>query len=352
MAKDKFIWKREDVTLKGSNGQELDPQKNKEDQGVQREEIKKWAGGIVKAAKDTVTEVVENIKEKSDDLGKKQFDARFAKDRLLLRPVFKETLLNSANLTTPQLGNGFSMPAIIHVVEKDKKHADSKACEHSLGHLSEENGITVLNVYPHHMKDLGVSFFPNAERRIYYVDPVQKDLYIDIQEYFQQLKLARVNELEQLAYALGATHFEILFKTNTVELEKAKKKAELGVKKGKKKLVDVKAEHDEKEMKKESIEVAKALDLGGHSDPQVPELVYFKDNTDIQNLIYMRMDKKNNLKRKECSIKYSYSSGITESDAAKIQGAVDKMGGGSAGVSLMNETLTESHTTLIYKIEF
>ena len=352
MAKDKFIWKRGDVTIKDKNGQELDPQKTKKDQSVQREEINKWAGGIVKAAKDTVTEVVENIKEKSDDLGKKQFDARFAKDRLLLRPVFKETLLSSANLTTSRLGNGFSMPAIIHVVEKDKKHADSKACEHSLGHLSEENGITVLNVYPHHMKDLGVSFFPNTERSIYYVDPVQKDLYIDIQEYFQQLKLARVNELEQLAYALGATHFEILFKTNTVELEKAKKKAELGVKKGKKKLVDVKAEHDEKEMKKESIEVAKALDLGGHSDPQVPELVYFKDNADIQNLIYMRMDKKNNLKRKECSIKYSYSSGITESDAAKIQGAVDKLGGGSAGVSLMNETLTENHTTLIYKIEF
>ena len=136
MAKDKFIWKRGDVALKDNNGQELDPQETKEDQRVQREEIKKWAGGIVKAAKDTVTEVVENIKEKTDDLGKKQFDARFAKDRLLLRPVFKETLLNSTNLTTSRLGNGFSMPAIIHVVEKDKKHADSKACEHSLGHLS------------------------------------------------------------------------------------------------------------------------------------------------------------------------------------------------------------------------
>lgn len=352
MAIDKFIWKRGDVTLKDSNEQKLDLQKNKEDQGVQREEIKKWAGGIVKSAKDTVTEVIENIKEKTDDLEKKQIDARFAKDRLLLRPVFKEMLISPAKPNTTRLDIGFSMPAIIHVVEKDKKHADSKACEHSLGHFSEENGITVLNVYPHHMKDLGVSFFPNAERSIYYVDPVQKDSYIDIQEYFQQLKLARVNELEQLAYALGATHFEILFKTNTVELEKAKKKAELGVKKGKKKLVDVKAEHDEKEMKKESIEVAKALDLGGHSDPQVPELVYFKDNADIQNLIYMRMDKKNNLKKKECSIKYSYSSGITESDAAKIQGAVDKMGGGSAGVSLVNETLTENHTTLIYKIEF
>ena len=350
MAKNKFIWKRGDVTIRDSEGQELDVHPSTEE-SVQKEDIKKWAGDIVKAAKDTVTEVVENIKEKSDDFGKKQFDARFEKDRLLLRPVFKEMLLSPANVTSAR-GAGFAMPAIIHVVDKDKKHSESKACEHALGHLSEENGITVLNVYPHHMQDLGISFFPNTERSIYYVDPVQKNLYIDIQEYFQQLKLARVNELEQLAYALGATHFEILFKTNTVELEKAKKKAELGVKKGKKKLVDIKAEHEEKEVKKESIEVAKALDLGGHSDPQVPELVYFKDNTDVKNLIYMRMDKKNNLKKKECSIKYSYTSGITESDAAKIAGAVDKMGGGSAGVSLMNETLNESHTTLIYKIEF
>ena len=350
MAKNKNVWKRGDVTITDGEGKKLDVPTSTEE-SVQKEDIKRWAGDIVKAAKDTVTEVVENIKEKSDDFGKRQFDARFEKDRLLLRPVFKEMLLSPANVSSTR-GADFAMPAIIHVVDKDKKHSESKACDHSLGHLSEENGITVLNVYPRHMQDLGISFFPNTERSIYYVDPVQKNLYIDIQEYFQQLKLARVNELEQLAYALGATHFEVLFKTNTVELEKAKKKAELGVKKGKKKLVDVKAEHDEKEVKKESIEVAKALDLGGHSDPQIPELVYFKDNADIQNLIYMRMDKKNNLKKKECSIKYSYSSGITESDAARIQGAVDKMGGGSAGVSLMNETLNESHTTLIYKIEF
>lgn len=352
MAKNKFIWKRGEDTRDEIIVSESETALHTEEQSVQKEDIKKWAGGIVKAAKDTVTEVVENIKEKTDDIEKKQLDARIAKDKMLLRPVFADMLPDPANLSSTRLGDGFIMPTIIHVAEKDKKHADSKACEHSLGHLSEENGITVLNLYPQHMKDLGLSFFPNAERSIYYVDPVQKNLYIDIKEYFQQLKLARVNELEQLAYALGATHFEILFKTNTVELEKAKKKADLGVKKGKKKLVDVKAEHSAKEEKKESIEVAKALDLGGHSDPQVPELVYFKDNADIQSLIYMRMNKKNDLKKKECSIKYSYSSGITESDAAKIQGAVDKLGGGAAGAAIMNEALTENHTTLIYKIEF
>ncbi len=353
MAKNNFIRKLGDVTLKESNEQVPDTTNSTKDRGIQREDLKKWAGGIVRAAKDTINEVVDNIKEKSDDFGKRQADARFEKDTLLLRPVFREMLPCNAETASEKAVSVLTMPAIIHVVEKDKKHSESKACDYSIGHLSEENGITVLNVYPHHLAELGgITFFPNAERSIYYVDPVQKNLYIDIQEYFKQLKIARVNELEQLAYSLGATHFEIVFKTNTVELERAKKKAELGMKKGKKKLVDVKAEHEGKEVKKDYVEVAKALDLGGHSEPVVPELVYFKDDADIQNLIYMRMDKKNNLKKKECSIQYSHSSGITESDAMRIQGAIEKMGGGSAGVSIMNETLNESHTTLIYKIEF
>ena len=66
----------------------------------------------------------------------------------------------------------------------------------------------------------------------------------------------------------------------------------------------------------------------------------------------MRTDSKSYLKKKECTIKYSNSSGIKASDAAKIQGALDKIGGGTVGASIMNETLVESNTTLIYIIEF
>ena len=320
---------------------------------LQPDEVKKWAGNIVMAAKNTISEVVDNIKESSDEYGKKQLAAKREKDLLLLRPVFKEMLPQAADaLPDAASVSTFAMPAIIHVVEKDKKHAESGVCEHSLGHLSTENGVQVLNVYPHHLKDLNLEFYPNREKDIYYVDPCQKDHYIDIHEYFQKLKMARVNELEQLAYSLGAKHVEIVFKTNNVELEKAKKKAELGAKKGKKKIVEIKAEHSDNELKKESNEDEKILDLSGHDDPQVPELIYFKDDVDIQSLINMRMDKKSYLKSKECKIKYSNSSGIKESDAAKIQGALDNFGNGNAGVSILNETLNESCTTLIYKIEF
>lgn len=326
--------------------------KKSEKQIVQPDEVKKWAGDIVLAAKNTIDDVVDSIKELSDDYGKKQIEAKRAKDLAELKPFFLDMLLPSSGISSSIASAKAKLPAIIHVVEKDKKHSESEVCEHSLGHISIENGIRVLNVYPHHMKDLGVVFFPNMNGEFYYVDPCQKNLYINIQEYFRQLKIARVNELEQLAYSLGATHLEIVFKTDTVELEKAQKKAEIGAKKGKKNKLDIKAEHSENEVRKESVEVERKLDLSGHDDPQVPALIYFKDDEDIRNLISMRLDKKSYLKSKECKLKYSVSSGIKASNAVKIQGALDKMGGGSAGVSLLNETLNESCTTLIYKIEF
>ena len=326
----------------------------KNDLKVKPEEIKKWAGDIVQTAKTTISETVDNIKEGSEEISRKQHAAKEKKELLHLRPVFKETLIErpSPNCSTLTPFGRFRMPTMIHVVEKDKKHKNSPFCEHALGHLSVENGVEVLNVYPHHMKDLGVKFYPDMGRKIYYVHPFQKDIYIDIEDYFHQLKTAKVDELERIAYDLGAKHAEIIFRTDKVELENEKQKAELGAKKGKKKIVDVKAEHNQNELKKESLVVEKTINLGGHDDPHEPDLIYFKEDEDIKNLIYMRMDPKNKLKNKECKIKCSNSSEIKSSDAAKIQGALDKMGGVSAGFSLMSETLEESCTTLIYKIEF
>ena len=167
---------------------------------INSEEIKKWAGDIVHSAKTTIAETIDNIKESTDELSKKQSAAKRQKDLLLLRPIFKDTFDAASNLTSLRGSRQFQMPAMISIVEKDKKHKESPACEHALGHISTENGIEVLNLYPHHMKDLEVTFYPNMEKKIYYVDPFQKNLYIDIEQYFQQQRTARVDELERLAY--------------------------------------------------------------------------------------------------------------------------------------------------------
>ena len=323
-----------------------------------KEEFKKWAVDVGKAAADIVEEVVVNIKAAADEQGQKKQDAKYKKDLDALHPVFRKDFVLEAPVSTLSLEGGKaslsrhpSLPSIIHIANKDKKHLESPACADAVGHISVENDLKVLTIYPEYIKQLGLIFFPDTKRSIYYVDPFQKNLYVDIEEYFEQQKTARVRELEQLAYDLGATHAEIVFITKTKEADHEQKKAEIAAKKGKQKVVDAKAEHEEKENQEESIEVRSVLDLGGHNEPHVPELVYFKRDPDIQKLIFMRTDMKKKKKKKEYSIKYSKASGIKTKDAAKIQGAIMKMGG-SAEVSLVEEASRESHTTLIYKIEF
>lgn len=342
-------------TIRKNNLEDVNVAMKPEKPVINPEDIKKWAEDIAAVAKDTFGEVVDNLKTSSESYEKKKLSEKFEKDMSVLQPVFKVDLEQMGVLSAKTLLRRFSLPAMIRVVEKDKKHTESKACEHAVGHFSDENGVRVLNVYPHHIKDLneiGVSFYPNEDKEFYYVDPYQKDLYIDVQEYFQKQRIAQVNELERLAYALGAKHAEIIFKINTIELDKARKKAELGAKIGKKKILDAKADHSESETKKESIELERVIDCSGHDDPQVPELVYFKDDEDINQLIFMRMDDKSVLHSKECKIKYSNSSGIKKTDAAKLQGAFNKMGSASVGASFMEESLTANCTTLIYKIDF
>lgn len=331
--------------------------KDKEKLKFPKEEFKQWALDVGKAAVDTVGEVVEHIKDASEEQAQKKQDAKYKKDLDSLQPVFLKDFqpVNpiSAVISGPSLmlSGRSPLPNMIRVVEKDKKHTESPACADAVGHISVENDLPVLNIYPEYVKDLGITFYPDTKRNFYYVDPFQKTLYVDIDDYFEQQRTARVRELSQLAYDLGATHAEIIFRTKTVEAEHEQKKAGLGVKAGKKKIAEAKAEHSESEKQEEYIEVKSELDLGGHNDPHVPELVYFKKDPDIKQLIFMRMDPKSTLKKKEYSIKYSKASGIKTKDAAKIQGAIMKMGG-SAEVSLVEEASRESQTTLIYKIEF
>lgn len=331
--------------------------KDKEKLIFPKEDFKRWAGDIGGAAVGVVNEVVGHIKDAAEEQEQKKLKAKYNKRFNSLNPVFQRdfaqvTPISVITSTNPILIRAGStpLPNIIHIVEKDKKHAESPICADAVGHISVENDLPVLNIYPEYVKQLGIRFYPDTQRSVYYVDPFQKSHYIDIDEYFEQQKTARVRELEQIAYDLGATHVEIIFKTKTVESEHEQKKAGIGAKMGSKK-AEAKAEHEKKEKQEETIEVCSVLELGGHNNPHEPELIYFKRDPDIQKLIFMRMDPKSTLKKKEYSIKYSKAAGIKTKDAAKIQGAIMKMGG-SADVSLMEEATKESHTTLIYKIEF
>ena len=70
----------------------------------------------------------------------------------------------------------------------------------------------VMNIFLDSVNVYGISFYPNYDSEFYYVNPVDSDNYIVLDEYFDYLKQVRVGELQKIAQDLGAKHFRVTYK--------------------------------------------------------------------------------------------------------------------------------------------
>ena len=292
------------------------------------------ASSIGEATKNAAVTVTENIKEGTAQFAKQQDLKKFENDKKKLCPIYKEELL----------AEDFILPTLINIVEYDKR-MENKACEGAVGFLTGKD-IKVLNVYKEHVSLLDVNFYPLMEETVYHIDPCVEKLYIKLDEYFAFLKKMRVDELTTVAQDLGAKHVEIILKSNTKSTTSANMNGKLGAKKNG---IDFNSTRTKNEVS--GVEVAAKIDFAGSDKLVEPKLVYFKNESDINALIKMRLDSENGNKilSKSYSLQYGNSSGIKMSDAAKIDTA---LAGIKCGISVSNEAMAEYNTILEYNIVF
>lgn len=262
------------------------------------------------------------------------------KDLKLLQPVFEE------DLSSPDFG----VSKMIRVAEMDKKHADSEACIGSVGFWSEHKGMKILNIYTDKADLFGLSYYPDRNSEIYYVDPFDRDRYVALDGYFNYLKVARVNELQRIAQDLGAKHFRVTYKEDVrSDYEKHQKGAVKGTQSASKSNGNVEAEHGISEKKNSTIEIAAEMECLGH-DPIEPKLVYFQRDDSIRNLIRLRMSD-NTVKHQKFTLYCSQSSGIKVNDAAKIDAALSSMKC-SLKASVTEKVQSEARRCFEYEIDF
>ena len=252
-----------------------------------------------------------------------------------LRPIFTHSL-DEAN---------FLMPKFIRITERDKKYAESEVCQDSIGYLSDQKGLLIVNIFRDSLEAFGLSFYPDCDSEFYYVDPSDRDCYIALNDYFNHLKEARVNELLKIAQDLGATHFKVIYKEEQASFTDKKASAS-----SKAVNTSTDASHHSSEKKYSKIEIASDMHFTGHS-PTKPQLKYLQNNPSIQNLIAMRLDENSPLQDQQLSIKFSRCSGMKESDAAKIDGILKGMKI-SGNATLASEVKNEDRRYLEYEIEF
>lgn len=289
----------------------------------------KDVGVVANAVSEAVKKGTQSLKEFSEEK-RKDFDIG------RLQPLFPE-VLSSAE---------FSMPKFIRVTERDKIHAESDVCQGSIGHSSSPKGLRMVNIYQDSLAAYDLTFFPDTEREFYYVDPIDRDRYIALDEYFSYLKSARITELQKIAQSLGAKHFRVTYKEEQSSFSKKSVHAQGTVKK----VASVDASHNISEKKFKNIEIAAESDFEGRP-PVEPELKYMKYYPDIQALVAMRMDKDSPLLHQKYVFKMSTSCGIKEDDAMKIDAALKELKC-SGNTTVASEAMNEAKRYLEYEIDF
>lgn len=295
-------------------------------------------GGEVKEFTD---DALEKIKESSDKLSKQLYEAKLEADKKRLMPIFREDL-ECAN---------FIYPAMIRVVEYDKQHMENEACQGSVGFIDVVSGAKVLNIYKANIDCLKIQLHPNIVETIYYLSPRTTNFYVDLDDYFNYQKKQRINELNQIAYSLGAKYFKVtVMEEKKTFIKKDMKASAKGSIPGGDKVSGSVSSND-LSSERVTLKIESEMNLGGNDNPVSPELKYFAKENDILSLINMRLNKDNQLRSKTYQLKYNCSTIIKEKEAAQIDAAIKKFKIGG-NISISSEVEQENRMTFEYYIEF
>ncbi len=268
-----------------------------------------------------------------------QEESRRKSDLERLKPLFPEDLQQAE----------FVLPKIICIAEIDKPHAENQVCKNSIGFRTILDDLSIITIFTDHVNDFDLSFYPEPENDVFYVDPCDRDRYISLDDYFPYMKMQRVAELQLIAQSLGAKHFRVVSKekneshsSNSVDVNASARTALAKA--------NVEADHNYSNSSMSSLCIEAEMRFPGHA-PILPEVHYLKNEINVVNLIKMRMDPLSPLQHQHFNIEMCNSSGIKVKDAVKIDAALKAMKF-SANTTIISDAQNEARRILEYEIEF
>ena len=324
----------------------VEKEKGEHFMGEGKIKLKEKVVSLAKEAKAKIGEVAEKTGEQAKeivaDTGEKIKDLKDKAEKMLFNPITLDEY-RSAN---------YNVPKLVRMLDKDT-HEGLESCAGAIGYESTIAKMKVFEIIKKNASDLNIRFSPNKNGIIYYQNPYEQDMFLNIEDYFEFIKKKRVNELEMIANKLGAKHINVTIKEEKKSFVRlnAKKKNSL---KGKVEGVNAGLDEEEKaelESKQFNIlEIALDHNFTNPGNPERPDLVYFKGDPDIESLIDLQFGK-NPSKDKKYTLKFSQSSDINLDIAAGIDAVLDKLSLKSSA-SVKAEVEREKRLYFDYFIEF
>ena len=291
--------------------------------------------------------LVDNTKDNAQKLHEKILDENQKKLLKKLNPVFWDDY-NSES---------FRMPYMI-VITTDIDRKDIELCNGAIGWKSTQKDMEILHLYDKSVSETGLKFVPAPTKdSFYYVDDLDRNRYIKLDNYFDTMQEAMVAELADIAFSLGAKSYTIDLEESASEFMSDKKKGDLkaklpfGIGKDKQEL---KFSEDNVSKIRKSTNIANKSNFSNGAPPRHPNLKIFKNNDLINGLINMRLESyMNNNKMDGYSIeikKSSYTS-MNKTMANSVDAAVKKINV-KADLKMEKKREKIEEQVLIYQIQF
>ncbi|MCQ2424890.1 MAG: hypothetical protein MJ070_01990 [Lachnospiraceae bacterium] len=303
------------------------------------DKISETTSAFSEGVKETAVQVRTNIEKKQEERRLSIAEKKKEEEIGNLVPIYNDDL-------SPEQ---FQNERVIRIINYDSRlEYDELKGAVGFYELTQDRKIpTILSKY---VPILRFSFYPLLNDTLYIADPCISGKYIEADQYYNYMKQVRVNELLIVAQSLGAKKVKICY-TDTSKSADSRGK---GIHLNSSGLLNAKAGKENKGKEKNSVNIwadtAFKTSLWG-SDPVVPNLLYFRNESDINSLIQMVLDSKSKLKSHTYHLQASSSSGLALSEAVSIEGAM-KMGKINVGMNLGAEAEKESKSVLEYTIEF
>lgn len=285
-------------------------------------------------------EAVDVAKDAGEQAGCALNKAKLEMDRKRFHPVFEEDLNSDT----------FDKPKIVYLVEKDL-HADNEACKNAIGYMPIVSNCKIYEVTKRGANLSKIELYPNTEGSIYIRNPYMPERYVNLEDYFDNIKKERVNGLVTVANKLGAKYVKISIKEEKRSFVSATAKKGIIVKnKGGKDQAGITDEINFSMRNLNTVEIAHEQIFEGNSIPERPTLVYYKNDSDIESFIEMCFSN-NKPKEKTYMLKYNRSSDISAKFAESIDGVLSKLQLGGS-VSVKSEIERQNRLYYEYHIEF
>ena len=296
--------------------------------------VKNAADGV----KSTAIKIKDNAAARQAEIKENIADKKRTEDMKKYSPIFAEDVANGELLSE----------RVIRIVNYDAR-LENDTCKDSIGFYEKSEDRKMPTFYSKYISMLGLTLRPQQSDSVYISDPCVPGTYIEIDEYYNHMKEVRVNELTVLAQALGAKSVTIKLQNATRSLFHKGNSANVAVS-------SFSAEGEKKESKKESrsIEIWSTTTFKTSifdGSPVLPELMYFRNESDISALIQMVTVNKSKLTTRTYSMKASTSSGVSLNEAASISGMLKKIKC-KAGANFEKTAEKENSALLKYTIEF